>query len=107
MIQNVRPSAENLPDELAQILKSCWNENPDARPNFSQIVQMLSNYLSAVTPPEPMIPSRIFTSENVVLPPESPGTSSLMAVRDDVGETPKAEMANKPRGCLFCFNLCY
>lgn len=68
---------------------------------------MLLNYLSAIAPREPMIPHLIFNSENTILPPESPGTSSLMAVRDDIGETPKAKMENKPKSFFFCFNLCY
>ncbi|KAK3227628.1 hypothetical protein Dsin_007490 [Dipteronia sinensis] len=94
--KNVRPSAENLPEELATILTSCWKEDSNARPNFSQIIQMLHNYLSTISPPEPMIPHRIFT-KNSILPPESPGTSSLMAVRDGSGETPKAKMENKSK----------
>ncbi|XP_031278549.1 serine/threonine-protein kinase STY13-like [Pistacia vera] len=105
--KNVRPSAENLPEELAIILTSCWKEDPNARPNFSQIIHMLLNYLSTIAPPEPAIPPRIFTAENTILPPESPGTSSLMAVRDDTGETPKANMENKPKSFFFCFNQCY
>lgn len=105
--QNVRPSAENVPEELSIILTSCWKEDPNARPNFTQIIQMLLNYLSAIAPPEPMIPHQIFNSENTILPPESPGTSSLMAVRDDIGETPKAKMGDKPKSLFFCFNLCY
>lgn len=103
----MRPSAEDLPEELAMILTSCWQEDANARPNFSQIIQMLLNYLYIISPPEPMIPSRIFASENTVLPPESPGTSSLMAVRDDSGETPNAKMENKSKGLFFCFNQCY
>ncbi|KAJ4974816.1 hypothetical protein NE237_007990 [Protea cynaroides] len=102
--KNVRPCAENLPEDLALILTSCWKEDPNARPNFSQIVQMLVRYLSILPPPEPVIPSHIFSSENAVLPPESPGTSSLMAVQDDLGGTPKG---NKPGGFFFCFNQCY
>lgn len=105
--KNVRPSAENVPEELSIILTSCWKEDPNARPNFTQIIQMLLNYLSAIAPPEPMIPHRIFNSENTILPPESPGTSSLMTVHDDIGETPKAKMGDKPKSLFFCFNLCY
>ncbi|XP_008775400.1 serine/threonine-protein kinase STY13-like [Phoenix dactylifera] len=105
--KNMRPSAENLPEELALILTSCWKEDPNSRPNFSQIVHMLLHYLSTLSPPEPVVPSRVFSSENVILPPESPGTSSLMAVRDDMGDTPEAETENKSRGFFFCFNRCY
>ncbi|KAJ8773417.1 hypothetical protein K2173_028594 [Erythroxylum novogranatense] len=105
--KNVRPSAENLPEELAIILTSCWTEDANARPNFTQIIHMILNYLSTIAPPEPAIPPRLLTSKNTILPPESPGTSSLMTVRDDCGETPKAEMENKPKGFFFCFNQCY
>lgn len=105
--KNMRPSADNLPEELAIILTSCWKEDPDARPNFSQIIQMLLHYFSTSLPSEPMIPSRVFLSENTLLSPESPGTSSLMAVHDDLGDTPKAKMKNKPKGFFFCFNQCY
>ncbi|XP_010929905.1 serine/threonine-protein kinase STY13 [Elaeis guineensis] len=105
--KNTRPSAENLPEELALILTSCWKEDPNSRPNFSQIVQMLLHYLSTISPPEPVVLSHVFTSENMVLPPESPGTSSLMAIRDDMDNTPKVNMENKSRGFFFCFNQCY
>lgn len=103
----MRPSAEDLPEDLALIVTSCWKEDPNARPNFSQIIQMLLHYLSIISPPEPVIPARMFSSENAVLPPESPGTSSLMAVRDGTGDTPTAQMEDKPRGFFFCFNQCY
>ncbi|MED6170372.1 hypothetical protein PIB30_030224 [Stylosanthes scabra] len=105
--KNVRPSAENLPEELAEILTSCWQEDPNARPNFTQIIQMLLNYLYTIAPPEPVIPSRIFTSENTVLPPESPGTRSLMAKRDDTGDTPRATDETKLNSFLCCFSQCY
>ncbi|PNY11920.1 serine/threonine-protein kinase HT1-like protein [Trifolium pratense] len=105
--KNVRPSADHLPEELAVILTSCWQEDANARPNFTQIIQMLLNYLYTVSPAEPVIPSRIFTSENTVLPPESPGTSSLMAKRDDTGDTPRGKDEIKPNGFLCCFSQCY
>ncbi|KAM7509180.1 hypothetical protein LguiA_019633 [Lonicera macranthoides] len=105
--KNVRPSAENLPEDLALIVTSCWREDPNARPNFTQIIQMLLRYLSTNSPTEPVIPPRIFNSENTVLPPESPGTSTLMGVRDDSEETPKTQMENSSGGCFFCFHQCY
>ncbi|XP_059294223.1 serine/threonine-protein kinase STY13-like isoform X1 [Lycium ferocissimum] len=105
--KSVRPSTDDLPEDLAVIVTSCWKEDPNTRPNFTQIIQMLLHFLSSVSPPEPVIPARIFTSENHVLPPESPGTSALMIKRDDSGETPKTPMENQPRGFFFCFNQCY
>ncbi|KAL8140803.1 hypothetical protein V2J09_006824 [Rumex salicifolius] len=106
--KNVRPSADDLPEELSVILTSCWNEDANARPNFTQISQMLLCYLSTIAPPPHAIPSRVFSTENSILPPESPGTSSLMAVCDRTGDTPRANVEDdKPSGCFFCFSHCY
>ncbi|GLT33201.1 hypothetical protein SLA2020_078060 [Shorea laevis] len=106
--KNVRPSADDLPKDLASIVTSCWQEDPNSRPNFTQIIQLLLNCLSAISPPELAIPPQIMTSKNAILPPESPGTSSLMAAsRDGSRETPNAPMEDKPRGFFFCFNQCY
>lgn len=105
--QNTRPSAEELPEDLALIVTSCWKEDPNDRPNFSQIIQMLLRYLTTISPSVPVIPMRIMSSENAVLPPESPGTSALMAGRDDSGDTPKVIIEGSPKGFFFCFNQCY
>ncbi|CAL9134607.1 unnamed protein product [Musa textilis] len=102
--KNTRPSADNLPEELAVILTSCWKEDPNSRPNFSQIIQMLLHYLTMLLPPERVVRSRAFSSENVVLPPESPGTSSLMAARDELATKPDKFTDNKR---YFCFGQCF
>lgn len=108
VLQNVRPSAESLPEELGDIVTSCWSEDPNARPNFTQIIQLLLNYLSKVGSPISAIPQRILASKNTLLPPDSPGTSSLMAKLDECGETPKANKSeDKRKGLFFCFNQCY
>ncbi|KAJ4900998.1 Protein kinase superfamily protein [Raphanus sativus] len=85
--KNLRPSAEDLPGELGLIVTSCWKEDPNERPNFTEIIQMLLRYLSTVSPPQIVPPPvrRVFSSENVVFSPDSPGTCSLMNVRDKDG----------------------
>ncbi len=106
--KNTRPSAEDLPEDLALIVTSCWKEDPNERPNFSQIIQMLLRYLTtiSISPPEPVLPLQIASSKNTVLPPESPGTSALMAGRDGSGESPKANIEDSSKGFFFCFNQC-
>ncbi|KAL0424259.1 UNVERIFIED_CONTAM: putative serine/threonine-protein kinase roco7 [Sesamum radiatum] len=65
--KNVRPSAEDLPQDLALICYVMLEGGPLTRPNFSQIIQMLLHYLSiSHSPPEPIIHTRISTSENAV-----------------------------------------
>ncbi|KAF2552731.1 hypothetical protein F2Q68_00036370 [Brassica cretica] len=85
--KNLRPSAEDLPGELGLIVTSCWKEDPNERPNFTEIIQMLLRYLSTVSPPQIVPPPvrRVFSSENVVFSPDSPGTCSLMNVREKDG----------------------
>ncbi|RZB59938.1 Serine/threonine-protein kinase STY13 isoform B [Glycine soja] len=102
--KNTRPSADELPEDLALIVTSCWKEDPNDRPNFSQIIEMLLRYLTTISPSEPVVPMRMM-SKNAVLPPESPGTSALMARRDDSGETPKGgNIEGRSKGFFFC---CY
>ncbi|KAI3813128.1 hypothetical protein L1987_17844 [Smallanthus sonchifolius] len=102
--KNVRPSADDLEEDLALIVTSCWQEDPNGRPNFTQIIQMLLHYLSKNAPSGPTaIPPRIFTSQNAVFLPPSPGTSTLIEDRD---ETPKTPMENSPRGLFSCFYQC-
>ncbi|KAG6394637.1 hypothetical protein SASPL_145226 [Salvia splendens] len=103
--KNVRPSADELPEELARIVTLCWKEDANARPNFTQIIQMLLQYLTAISAPEPVIPhhvSRSTSATNAVFPPESPGTSSLMEKRGDVAGTPTTAMEDEPRGLFSC-----
>ncbi|KAG0494907.1 hypothetical protein HPP92_005901 [Vanilla planifolia] len=104
--KNVRPSAENLLEDLATIVTLCWEEDPNARPNFGQIIQMLLRHLSTLSPPESVAPPRVFSSKNAVLPPESPGTSSLMAVHADMGDDAESKSQSKPKGLFACFSQC-
>lgn len=44
--KQVRPSIpDDLPNDLVFILQSCWAEDPNSRPNFTQIVRMLNTFL--------------------------------------------------------------
>lgn len=110
-LQNLRPAAEELPTDLAHIVTSCWQEDPNSRPNFTQIINMLSNYLHKISPLQPAIPPRVYATRNTVLAPESPGTSALMSARDDSSPngTPISSSLTetKSRNYFFCFNQCY
>ncbi|XP_042514834.1 serine/threonine-protein kinase STY13-like isoform X2 [Macadamia integrifolia] len=52
--EQVRPSLpEDLSPDLAFIIQSCWVEDPNVRPSFSQIIRMLNQFLFTLTPPLP------------------------------------------------------
>ncbi|KAF6157483.1 hypothetical protein GIB67_004421 [Kingdonia uniflora] len=103
--KNERPSAEELPEDLALIVTSCWNEDPNARPDFGQIIKMLLHYLSTLS--QPVFPPHMSASKNAVFLPDSPGTRTLMSAPEDSGETPKSESENKSKGFFECFRTCY
>ncbi|KAG6596311.1 Serine/threonine-protein kinase STY13, partial [Cucurbita argyrosperma subsp. sororia] len=47
-----RPSIPgDIPPDLAFIVQSCWVEDPNMRPSFSQIIRMLNEYLFTLPPP--------------------------------------------------------
>lgn len=49
-----RPSIpEDTPSDLEFIIRSCWVEEPNMRPDFSQIIRMLNAFLFTLTPPSP------------------------------------------------------
>ncbi|XVF29700.1 hypothetical protein REPUB_Repub15cG0144800 [Reevesia pubescens] len=47
---------DDISPDLAFIIQSCWVEDPNIRPSFSQITRMLNAFLFTLTPPSPSIP---------------------------------------------------
>ena len=57
-MQQERPSIPgDISPELAFIVQSCWVEDPNMRPSFSQIIRMLNAYLFTLPPPSQSSPS--------------------------------------------------
>ncbi|KAF5177180.1 Serine/threonine-protein kinase STY13 [Thalictrum thalictroides] len=64
--KQVRPNLpEDIPAELAFIIQSCWVEDPNVRPSFSQIIRMLNTFLFTLLPP-PVPPQQTDTSKATV-----------------------------------------
>ncbi|XP_020521694.1 serine/threonine-protein kinase HT1 isoform X2 [Amborella trichopoda] len=52
--KQVRPALpDDTPQELVFIIQSCWVEDPNVRPSFSQIIRMLNAFLFTLPPPSP------------------------------------------------------
>ncbi|KAL2333682.1 hypothetical protein Fmac_014895 [Flemingia macrophylla] len=59
---NTRPSVEEFPKDLLPLLQSCWEEDPNLRPEFSEITQTLTkllHYYLGTTPEEQECPTKI------------------------------------------------
>uniref|UniRef100_A0A5B7AKH8 Putative serine/threonine-protein kinase HT1 n=1 Tax=Davidia involucrata TaxID=16924 RepID=A0A5B7AKH8_DAVIN len=73
-----RPSLpEDISPDLAFIIQSCWVEDPNMRPSFSQIIRMLNAFLFTLTPPSPSL-LEPDTSEGAVT---SNGTMTELSAR--------------------------
>lgn len=56
-MQQERPSIpEDISPDLAFIIQSCWVEDPNLRPSFSQIIRMLNAFLFTLSPPPTDVP---------------------------------------------------
>ncbi|XP_057972862.1 serine/threonine/tyrosine-protein kinase HT1 isoform X2 [Malania oleifera] len=45
----------DISPDLAFIIQSCWVEDPNMRPSFSQIIRMLNEFLFTLSPPLPLV----------------------------------------------------
>ncbi|KAL6560582.1 hypothetical protein OROGR_004141 [Orobanche gracilis] len=67
-----RPSIpDDISPDLTFIIQSCWVEEPNMRPSFSQIIRMLNAFLFTLSPPSPPLPSEPDNDE-----PEAAATSN-------------------------------
>ncbi|KAL9236154.1 hypothetical protein vseg_010855 [Gypsophila vaccaria] len=87
---------ENIAPDLAFIMQSCWVEDPNLRPSFSQIIRMLNAFVFTLTPPPPPPP----------LSPPPPPSSPLSTTTSDenqAGSTSTSaitELSARARGKL-------
>lgn len=50
--EGLRPSTEGLPVSLSQLVTDCWNDDPQLRPSFSEIISRLRRMSDLVIPNE-------------------------------------------------------
>lgn len=77
-MQQERPSLpEDVSPDLAFIIQSCWVEDPNLRPSFSQIIRMLNAFLFTLSSSSTSVPESV-TNETVAL---SNGTITEFSAR--------------------------
>eukprot|EP01018_Ginkgo_biloba_P000745 Gb_06689 [translate_table: standard] len=100
--KQVRPSLpDDLPNDLVFILQSCWAEDPNIRPNFTQIVRMLNTFLYTLPgcPQHPLLTSKGSNSLK-----ESPGSR---LVRDNASEDGSLGAVARAKGRFSFFRRCF
>lgn len=69
--KQMRPTLpDDMPQDLVFIIQSCWVEDPNVRPTFSQVIRMLNSFLFTLPPPSPE-PDAIATVPGDVIVTES------------------------------------
>ncbi|XP_015578396.3 serine/threonine/tyrosine-protein kinase HT1 isoform X1 [Ricinus communis] len=93
---NERPSLENVPEELATLLQSCWSEDPALRPEFTEITKYLTNFMHSLWPAEMTPPIVMEIGEDLE-------DSSHVTKKSD--ERMKKRKSSSP-SFLVCFDSC-
>jgi serine/threonine protein kinase len=113
--KKVRPEVgkENFPSELVFILQSCWAEDPDSRPNFTQVVRMLNAFLSTLPPPTPPPCGAPVCKIVPSLSPLQKETNTLkldantLKLDQSSNSTGNAGIVTKSRGLFMWFGQCF
>eukprot|EP00249_Psilotum_nudum_P017281 c26248_g1_i2 orf=576-1661(+) len=102
------PEDLNLPEEIVFIMESCWAEDPNARPNFTQVVQMLNLYLMSLPALELAAPQQQIVCPLVNVFDGLPSTSSTKKIQNNETDTRNPNVPNKSKEGLFvCFGQCF
>ncbi|KAG6946003.1 hypothetical protein JG687_00016973 [Phytophthora cactorum] len=79
VVNGLRPVIPiSCPPALARLMRSCWHQNPDLRPSFPEISQILKDQWLL----------SMYTEEEEYYYPESPGRVQLMSASSSVSTIP-------------------
>eukprot|EP00250_Pteridium_aquilinum_P008092 c17663_g1_i1 orf=764-1978(+) len=104
--KNVRPGIpDGLPEELVSIMQSCWAEDPNMRPTFSQVVQTLATLLPTLPEPQPCVPVQSYSPKlSSVLKDELSDGGSPKQLKDDLSD---GGSPAKSKRRFSCFGQCF
>nr|CAN83950.1 hypothetical protein VITISV_043906 [Vitis vinifera] len=99
---NERPSVENIPQDIAPFLQSCWAEDPANRPEFMQITNFLVDFLQNLCSAQ-ITPAQTFEIEH----PRSNVTADSAGSNHPISKVSGKMKARSPLPCfLRCFDDC-
>lgn len=99
-IQKIRPSLEEIPEDIAPLLQSCWAEDPSGRPEFTEVTDSLCNLLQTFVLRESGFPNMVEQTEEVECASDT--SSSLSKRQHKAGRSHRNSSS-----CLkCCYNYC-
>lgn len=96
-IQNIRPSLEEIPEDIAPLLQSCWAEDPNGRPEFTEVTDSLCNLLQSFVLKESSLPNMDDKTEEEEVECASETSSS---------QSKRGPKAGRHRNSSFCLKCC-
>lgn len=100
--KNTRPAIpKGIHEDLVFILQSCWAEDPETRPNFAQVVRMLTAFLSTLHEPEKKLssaPKKPSTVDNKSLTAEKKSSKTGKGVPKTDKGSPKVRKESPKTG---------
>ena len=86
-------------------MQSCWAEDPNVRPDFAQVVRMLTSFLSSISVAEKIPPQIQIVAKSFPAPKEMSDSSTLG--KDETITSSNPDVLGKSRIGLFdCFRYC-
>ncbi|XP_022132441.1 serine/threonine-protein kinase STY17-like [Momordica charantia] len=98
--KKIRPSLEEIPEDIAPLLQSCWAEDPSGRPEFTEVTDSLCNLLQTFVLRESGFPNMVEQTEEVECASDT--SSSLSKRQHKAGRSHRNSSS-----CLkCCYNYC-
>lgn len=100
-IQNIRPSLEEIPEDMAPLLQSCWAEDPNNRPEFTEVTDSLSNLLQSFVLKESSLPNMNDKTE------EEEEEEVKCTSNTSFSQRKREPKAGRHRNSSFCLKCCH
>uniref|UniRef100_A0A9I9CSP0 Protein kinase domain-containing protein n=1 Tax=Cucumis melo TaxID=3656 RepID=A0A9I9CSP0_CUCME len=99
--KNIRPSLEEIPEDMAPLLQSCWAEDPNNRPEFTEVTDSLSNLLQSFVLKESSLPNMNDKTE------EEEEEEVKCTSNTSFSQRKREPKAGRHRNSSFCLKCCH
>jgi hypothetical protein len=100
-IKGIRPPLNDIHPVLQDIVKACWDRNPDARPSFEQLLPRLEKALIQIYLPAELCPlAHVFWEKNFKMQARVPIQNFIPKLIKTLKQTTKKQSTKKEENCL-------
>jgi serine/threonine protein kinase len=100
-IKGIRPPLDDVHPVLQDIIKACWDRNPDTRPSFEQLLPRLEKALIQIYLPAELCPlAHVFWEKNFKMQARVPIQNFIPKLIKTLKQTTKKQSTKKEENCL-------